>query len=119
MTIFPIWPILCPCLGTGGVLSDSPCRDEHVIYEIAAEESAAGGFKMDGYKVVSGRRVSMGTLHCEYEAAKKALSCTKCGKDSDDWEYRFSGDLLQGTLTINGKALYRKVTARKVTVPGR
>lgn len=94
---------------------DSPCRDEHVIYEIAADKDASGGLKMNGYKVVNGERVFMGTLGCEYQAAKKVLSCTSRGKDSDDWEYTLSGDTLRGTLTINGKTLFRKITTKKAT----
>lgn len=98
---------------------DSPCHDEHVIYEIAADKDASGGLKMDGYRVANGERVFMGTLRCEYQAAKKVLSCTSRGKDSDDWEYTLSGDTLEGTLTINGKTLYRKITTKRVTVSGR
>jgi hypothetical protein len=95
---------------------DSPCHDEHVIYEIAADKDTSDGLKMDGYKVVNGERVFMGTLRCEYQAAKKVLSCTSRGKDSDDWEYTLSGDTLRGTLTINGKTLFRKITTKKATV---
>lgn len=98
---------------------DSPCHDEHVIYEIAAGKGASGGLKMDGYKVVNGKRVFLGTLRCEYQAATKVLSCTSRGKDSDDWEYTLSGDTLEGTLTINGKTVYRKITTKKVTVSSR
>lgn len=98
---------------------DSRCHDEHVIYEIAADKDASGGLKMDGYKVVNGERVFMGTLRCEYQAAKKVLSCTSRGKDSDDWEYALSGDTLEGTLTINGKTPYRKITTKRVTVSSR
>lgn len=61
----------------------------------------------------------MGTLRCKYQAATKVLSCTSRGKDSDDWEYTLSGDTLEGTLTINGKTLYRKITTKKVTVSSR
>jgi hypothetical protein len=98
---------------------DSPCHDEHVIYEIAADKNACGGLKMDGYKVVNGERVFMGTLRCEYEAAKKTLSCTSRGKASDDWEYTLSGDTLEGTLTINGKTRYRKIMTKKATASSR
>lgn len=98
---------------------DSPCRDEHVIYEIAADKDASGGLNMDGYKLVNGERVFMGTLRCEYQAAKKVLSCTSRGKDSDDWEYTLSGDTLEGTLTINSKTLYRQITTKRVTVSSR
>ena len=98
---------------------DSPCHDEHVIYEIAADKNSSGGLKMDGYRVANGERVFMGTLRCQYQTAKKALSCTSRGKDSDDWEYTLSGDTLEGSLTINGKTLYRKITAKRVTVSSR
>jgi|SRR5215472_2248157 len=101
------------------ILRDSPCHDEHVIYEISADKSVSGGLKMDGYKVVNGGRVLMGTLRCEFEARKKILSCTSRGKDSDDWEYTLSGDTLEGTLTINGKTRYRKMVTKKVTAPSR
>ena len=95
-------------------LPDSPCHDEHVIYEIAADKNVSSGLKMDGYKVVNGERVFMGTLRCEFEARKKTLSCTSRGKDFDDWEYTLSGGTLEGTLTINGKTRYRKIVAKKV-----
>ena len=98
---------------------DSPCHDEHVIYEIAADKTVPSGLKMDGYKVVNGERVFMGTLRCEYEAPKKTLRCTSRRKDSGDWEYTLSGDTLEGTLTINGKTRYRKIVAKKLTASSR
>jgi hypothetical protein len=97
---------------------DSPCHDEHVIYEIAADKDSSSGLKMDGYKLVNGERQFMGTLRCEYEAAKKNLACTSRGKNNDDWEYTLSGPTLQGTLTINaGKTLYRKITVKRNPTP--
>jgi hypothetical protein len=95
---------------------DSPCHDEHVIYEIAPgkDKAVPAPLKLDGYKVVNGERQFMGTLRCEYDSAKKTLSCTSRGKNFDDWQYTLSGDTLQGTLTIDsGKTLYRKITVRK------
>lgn len=60
----------------------------------------------------------MGTLHCDYDSAKKNLSCSFRGKNFDDWQYTLSGLTLQGTLTIDaGKILYRKITVKKM--PGR
>lgn len=92
----------------------SPCRNEHVVYEIAEEKTATATLKMDGYKIVNGERQFMGTLRCNYNASEKNLSCTFRGKDNDDWEYTLSGDTLQGTLTTDsGKTLYRKITVKK------
>lgn len=95
---------------------DSPCRDEHVVYEIAVEndKSVSAPLKMDGYKIVNGERVFMGALHCDYDLARKNLSCTSRGKNFDDWQYTLSGAALQGTLTTDaGKTLYRKITVKK------
>jgi hypothetical protein len=92
----------------------SPCRDEHVVYEIAAEKTASASLKLDGYKIVNGERQFMGTLRCNYDAPTKNLSCTFRGKDYDDWEYTLSGDTLQGTLTIDGgKTLYRRISVKR------
>lgn len=87
---------------------NSPCHDEHVIFEITLDKNSTGALKSDGYKVVNGERQFMGTLRCDYDAAKKALSCTSRGKEFDDWEYTLSGDTLKGTL-------YRRVTVKKVS----
>ena len=95
---------------------DSPCKDEHVIYEIVPETDkvAPAPLKLDGYKVVNGERQFMGTLHCEYDSVKKNLSCTLRGKNFDDWEYTLSNSTLTGTLTVDGgKTLYRKITVKK------
>ena len=99
-------------------IPDSPCRDEHVIYEITPDKdkSASTSLKMDGYKVVNGERQFMGTLRCDYNSAKKILSCTFRGKNFDDWQYTLTGLTLQGTLTTDaGKTLYRKITVKKIS----
>ncbi len=97
-------------------IPDSPCRDEHVVYEIAADKSKAASapLKLDGYKVVNGERIFMGTLQCDYDSPKKTLACTFRGRSFDDWQFTLSGTTLQGTLTVDaGKTLYRKITVSK------
>jgi hypothetical protein len=97
-------------------IPDSPCHDEHVIYEIAPDKdkAALAPLKMDGYKIVNGERQFMGTLGCDCNPSKKNLSCTVGNKDYDDWEYTLSGDTLQGTLTIDGgKTRYRRISVKR------
>ncbi len=92
----------------------SPCHDEHVVYEIAAEKTATSSVKLDAYKIMNGERQFMGTLRCDYNPSKKNLSCTFRGKDYDVWEYTLSGDTLQGTLRIDGgKTLYRRISVKR------
>jgi hypothetical protein len=101
-------------------IPDSPCRDEHVIYEIALDKTTSGGLKMDAFKVLNGKRDFMGTLRCECDSVKKTLSCTSRGKSFDDWEYALAGDTLQGILTINsGKTLYRKINVKRASPAAR
>ena len=98
---------------------DSPCHDEHVIFEITADKdkAASASLKMDGYKIVNGERIFMGALHCEYDSVKKALACTSRGKNFDDWQFTLSGTTLRGRLIVDaGKTLYREITVSKKLV---
>lgn len=95
---------------------DSPCHDEHVIYEIAAAKSPAKGLTMRADKVVNGERQFMGELGCEFDAEKSVLSCTFRGRQNDDWEFTVSGDTMTGTLTVGEKKqLYRRVRVERKT----
>src|SRR4029077_7540173 len=65
------------------MMPSSPCRDEHVVYEIAEEKTDPAPLKVDAYKIVHGERQFMGTLRCNYNASAKNLSCTFRGKEYD------------------------------------
>lgn len=97
-------------------LPDSPGHDQQVIFGISADKNVSSGLKMDGYNVVNGERVFMGTLRCEFEARKQ--SCTSRSKEAGDWEYT-SGDTLEETRTVNGKTRYRKIVTKRVAAPSR
>ena len=88
---------------------NSPCHDEHVVYEVKADPKAADHFLIDAYKIVSGERDFMGTLACTYPAAPGVLRCI--GRRPDDvWLFNVTGDTMTGTLTIGTeKQLFRKV----------
>ena len=93
---------------------DSPCKDEHVIYEITADEKSAGRVKMDAYKVVGGEKQFMGSLVCEYEASAKMIKCAPNARMKAEWEYHISGENMSGTLVVGEeKKLYRKVQTRR------
>ena len=95
-------------------VANSPCHDEHVIYEIARDEKT-GGEKIDAYKVVNGEKQFMGTLECRYNADKKNLSCDGGNPQRRaDWEFFVSGDTMQGTLVVGDeKTLYRKISVKR------
>ena len=99
---------------------DSPCHDEHIIYEISqdppVQSSPAGTqpWKMDGYKIAEGKKQFMGSLRCSYGEAKRSLSCVS--SSDADWEFFFEGENMRGTLQLgHEKTLFRKVSAKRST----
>jgi hypothetical protein len=95
---------------------DSPCHDEHVIF-IIATDNEAGGLKLDGYKVVDGKKQFMGTLECKYKAARNNLSCVGGNPQKKaDWQFVLSGASMQGSLFVGEeRTLYRKITLQRTS----
>ena len=94
-------------------VSDSPCRDEHVIYTIKSDQNS-GGLIAQADKVVNGERQNMGTLPCRYDAAGKRLTCVTEGAKRSDWLFIVSGDSMTGTLTLrNEHQLYRRIQVER------
>lgn len=94
---------------------DSPCHDEHVLYQIAEDKKDPFQLKLDAYKFVDGAPEFMGTLTCHFESKTAALSCTSSNTESNDWEFRAMGDAMSGRLMVDhGKTLYRRISLRRV-----
>lgn len=97
------------------MVPDSPCHDEHVLYQIAEVKKDPFQLNLDGYKIVDGAPEFIGTLACHFESKTGALSCTSSTKEKDDWEFHVIGDAMSGRLMIDqGKTLYRRVTLHRV-----
>jgi hypothetical protein len=96
------------------MVADSPCHDEHVLYQIAENKKDPFQLNLDGYKIVDGAPEFIGTLTCHFESKTGALSCTSSTKDKDDWEFHVMGDAMSGRLMIEGKTLYRRITLHRV-----
>lgn len=94
---------------------DSPCHDEHVVFEVKADAKAADQFTIDAYKIVSGDRDFMGTLNCHYPEQPGVLRCI--GRRPDDvWLFTVSGNTMSGTLTMGpDKQLFRRVQVTRQT----
>jgi hypothetical protein len=90
-------------------VSDSACRDEHVIYEIVRDQKSVGGLRIDGYKVVAAKKQFMGPLQCKYEEKNKKLECTADIPRKNRWEFTVSGDVMTGTLVVDEGTLFREI----------
>ena len=94
---------------------DSPCQDEHVLYQITEDRKDPFQLKLDAYKVVDGAPDFIGTLTCHFDSKTAALSCTSSNMESNDWEFRAVGDAMSGRLMVDhGKTLYRRISLRRV-----
>jgi hypothetical protein len=92
---------------------NSPCHDEHVLYQIAVDRKDPDHLSLDGYKIVDGSPEFMGTLVCDYHAKQGSLSCSGNTSQKDDWEFHIFGDSMTGRLTIEGGKLYRIITLHR------
>ncbi|MBA3912653.1 MAG: hypothetical protein H0X25_02065 [Acidobacteriales bacterium] len=94
---------------------NSPCHDEHVIYEVVGDRRKTDIFKMDGYKVVEGKqRELMGSLDCTLGVASSTLTCTGHSEKQDLWEFKIAEGRMVGTLVVGAeKQLFRKITVEK------
>jgi hypothetical protein len=89
-------------------VKDSPCHDEHVVYEISP---SAGRLKMDGYKIVKGEKEFMGSLTCTFDAATSTLHCANPG----EWNFHLTGTHMDGTLHLTDvkRTLFRRISVDK------
>lgn len=116
------WPLLASDKAVLGswegdskcTVPESPCHDEHVLYQITEDKKDPFQLNLDAYKIIDGAPDFMGTLACHYESKTAALSCTSSNKDKDDWEFHLMGDAMTGRLVIDGKTLYRRISLHRV-----
>jgi hypothetical protein len=95
-------------------VADSPCQDEHVLYQITEDKRNAFQLNLDAYKVVEGNPEFIGTLACSFEPKAGVLSCTSSSREKDDWEFHVMGKAMSGRLMIDdGKTLYRRILLHK------
>jgi hypothetical protein len=91
------------------------CRDERVVYHIAAPPDETGKVTLRADKIVDGKPEPMGELDLKYDALKGTLigEFTIHGTHGV-WEYTVKGDTMEGTLTIlPDKSIVRRVKVQK------
>lgn len=93
---------------------NSPCNNEHVVYEIARGEKDK--VLVGAHKIVSGEKQFMGTLTCDWTAARQSLHCVAPISRSNDWDFQIDedGTRMTGTLLLDDrKLLYRRIDVRR------
>ncbi len=91
-------------------IPDSPCHNEHVVYDIEAKKGEAMKYMIHGYKIVQGEKQFMGDLQCTHHPAESTLSCFFKSPENDDWEFTIQKEEMTGTLMVeNKKKLFRRI----------
>lgn len=92
------------------------CKNEHVVYHLTKKEGDGDAVTMRADKIVDGKPEEMGVLDCEYDAAKRALTCEfNVNGTHGVFEYTVEGDEMEGTLKIlPAGTLGRRIKVRKV-----
>ena len=95
-------------------VKNSPCNDEHVVYEITRGENEQ--VFVEAHKIAQGEKQSMGKLTCQWKAVSRELGCVAPISRSNHWDFRISedGSRMTGTLLLDDrKLLYRRVDVRR------
>jgi hypothetical protein len=91
---------------------NSPCHDEHVVYEIKADPKTRGNVTIDAFKIVNAEKLFMGTLNCTWKDTDSVISCHY--REDDDWSLKVIGNKMEGTLHIKKeRQLYRNISVTK------
>lgn len=96
-------------------VANSPCHNEHVVYEIAEDKETAGKARIEAYKIVNSEKEWMGTLLCDYRSAEHTLSCALKEGKPGNWTFQVKDGAMSGTLVLSEtKTLYRKVNLKRI-----
>ena len=102
--------------GTSTCLMGKPvCKDEIVVYHIAATPSGADSVTIVANKVVAGVEEDMGTLQCRVErAAAQTVVCAMPPRyPPGEWRFVRRGDTIDGGLTLADGRRMRAVRLTK------
>ncbi len=91
------------------------CKDEQVIYHIAAAEGKPDTVTVAADKLVNGKPEPMGTIDFVYDARKQTLTGEfKNSRVHIIMELAVKGDIIEGTLsTLPERTLARRVKVKK------
>ncbi len=92
------------------VVRDSACRDEDSLYHLTKLAGKPGWLSMKLDKIVDGKPVTMGTVECSYDSAKRGLTC-----EFPRGVFRFTiqANKMAGTMNLTDGTLWRKITLSK------
>lgn len=90
-------------------VKNSPCHDEKVVYHIAKGRDP-DHVTISADKIVDGKAINMGIIDFTYNRSNGTLL-----NETEGWVWKFTvkGNVMEGTLTMPDKTVYRRVTLKK------
>lgn len=86
------------------------CKNESVVYYIEAIADKPDTMFIRADKIVDGKAITMGTGQWQYNQAKQTLSWLV---DQRLWLLTINGKRIEGTLTLPGNVVFRRMTLKK------
>jgi len=87
-------------------VKDSPCRNETNVYRITAIAGKASAYSVEGFRVVDGKEIGMGSSEWHYDPAKHEFDSSM---PAATLRFTVDGDKMDGTLTLLQGTVYRKI----------
>jgi hypothetical protein len=88
------------------------CHDEMVVYYIEAIPDKPDSMLIRADKIVDGKAITMGSGPWQYDRAKQTLSWQS---EQRLWLLTIAGKQIEGTLTLPGNVVVRRMTLQKDT----
>ena len=90
----------------------SSCHDEKVVYYIEAIPDKPDSMLIRADKIVDGKAITMGSGPWQYDRAKQTLSWQS---EQRLWLLTMNGNRIEGTLTLPGNVVVRRMILQKDT----
>jgi hypothetical protein len=88
----------------------SSCKDEKVVYYVEAVADKPDSMFVRADKIVDGKAITMGSGPWHYNAAQQMLSWETPQRT---WVLTINGHQIEGTLTLPGSVIVRRMTLKK------
>jgi hypothetical protein len=86
------------------------CHDERVVYYVEAVADKPDSVFIRADKIVEGKAITMGSGPWRYDRARHTISMES---EQRLWLLNINGKRIEGTLTVPGNVVFRRVTMTK------
>ncbi len=94
---------------------DRACKDEEVVYVVKEINSVPDTVEMEAFKIINGKRVSMGLLRPGYSRNSNLWRYELDTRVHAEWSFQVNGSKLIGTLKeLPSRRLIRNVNASRI-----